>query len=343
VHVHVHVDDVGEAAMTARADTLGIVGAGRFGSALASVVARAGRPVLVWTRDASVAEAIRAERKSPRLPAAELGSPVRVTTDPGELAAGARLIVLAVVSTDARQRARELGRVVDGNHLLVHAVGSLATPGDDRVSEILAQETPALRLGALAGPALPADLAAGQFSSMVIASRFDEVIAEARRLLNTPPALRVYTSHDVVGVELAAALSGAYTVAIGLADALGVGPGPRAVLITRGLAEASRLGAVFGAEARTFAGLAGLGNLLVRSAPGVAARDYDLGQRLAAGTVPPAAEWSEGARAAVAVAGLAARRGVRMPVLRGLAAILTGHASPADAARLAADSVAAEE
>jgi glycerol-3-phosphate dehydrogenase (NAD(P)+) len=350
-----------------RADTLGIVGAGSFGSALASVVGRTGRRVVIWSRDPEVVAAIESERRSPRLPAAELPPSVIATTDPRKLAAEARLLVLAVASTDAARRAREVGQVVDGGHILIHAVGALAAPPtderlrvgaggvpagsaggagleprwiDERISEILAAATPALRIGALAGPALPSDLAAGQFSSMVIASRFDEVITEARRLLNAPPALRVYTSHDVIGVELAAALSGALAIAVGLADALGVGPGPRAVLVTRGLAEASRLGQAAGGEARTFTGLAGLGNLMVRSAP--AHREYAFGQALLAGARPER-DWPEGARAAVAATRLAARLGVRTPVLGGLAAVITGTLSPKEAARLAADTVATEE
>src|SRR3990167_5770848 len=129
----------------------------------------------------------------------------------------------------------------------------------------MARGLPTLKIGALAGPALPGALAIGEFSSMVVASPFDEVVAETRRLLNAPPVLRVYGSKDLSGVELASALSGAYIVALGLADGLGMGAGPRAVLITRAIAEASRLGAALGADPRTFSGLAGLGNILVRA------------------------------------------------------------------------------
>src|SRR5262249_54738003 len=118
------------------------------------------------------------------------------------------------------------GDVIDGSHILVHAIGALATPTNERVSEVLAQGIPTLKIGVLAGPALPNDLAESAYSSMVIASNFDEVVAEGRRLLNAPPALRVYSSKDVAGVELASALAGAYTVALGLSDGLGLGPGP---------------------------------------------------------------------------------------------------------------------
>ncbi len=338
---------------TTRADTVGIVGAGTFGTALGSVLARAGRRVILWSRDVAVIEAIQTTRRCPRMPAALLPEPLEATADPRRLASEARFLVLAVSSKDVRTRSRELGDVIDGSHIVVHAIGALAAPvrdaahtgadlANERVSEVMLAGMPTLKVGVLAGPALPADLAEGQYSSMVVASRFDEVVAEARRLLNVPPALRVYGSKDLVGVELASALSGAYTVALGLADGLGMTTGPRAVLVTRAVAEASRLGAASGAEARTFAGLAGLGNLLVR-ASGDRSADYLLGRRLADGIVTADGGRTEGARAAIAAVDLAKSLKIRMPVLQGLAAVLTGKMEPRDAAQMVGDTVAVEE
>src|SRR5262245_58596896 len=184
--------------MTAsRGETVGIVGAGPFGTGLASVVARAGRRVVLWSRDADVVRACNIQRRCPRLPDAPLPEPLEATNDPRYLSAQARFVVLAVVSTDVRERARQLGDVLDGSHLVVHAVGALAAGTDERVTEVVAAGTPTLRIGALAGPALPADLATGQYASMVVASTFDEVLGETRRLLNAPPMLRLYGSHDV--------------------------------------------------------------------------------------------------------------------------------------------------
>lgn len=326
--------------MTARRDTIGIAGAGRFGTALGSVLARAGRRVVLWSRDAAVVEAIRHTRRNPRLPGAPLPEPLEATGDPRRLAGEARFIVLAVTSTSVRDRARELGDAIDGSHIVVHAIGALAAPSNDRVSQAMEQGLPTLKLGAIAGPALPDDLAEGNSSSMVIASAFDEVVGEGRRLLNTPPVLRVYGSHDLVGVELASALSGAYTVALGLSDGLGIAPGTRAVLLTRALAEASRLGVAAGAEARTFVGLSGLGNLLVRASERSA--DYQLGRRLADGSAAAGAA-TEGARAAGAGVDLAGRLGVRVPVLQAIAAVLTGRLEPRKAAGLISDTVAEAE
>jgi glycerol-3-phosphate dehydrogenase (NAD(P)+) len=343
--------------VSARADVVGIVGAGTFGTALGSVLARAGRRVVIWSRDLGVVEAIQKSRRSPRLPAAQLAAPLEATADPRKLAAEARFIVLAVSSKDVRERARELGDVIDGSHIVVHAIGALSLPAapavpvarttktdmvGQRVSEVMLAGLPTLKIGALAGPALPADMIESLYSSMVVASRFDEVVAEGRRLLNAPPVLRVYSSKDLVGVELASALSGAYTVALGLADGLATPAGTRAVLVTRAVAEASRLGQAAGAEPRTFAGLAGLGNLLVRANSDRSA-DYVLGRRMAEGIVTADAQRTEGARAALAAVDLAASLKVRMPVLQGIAGVLTGNLEPREAAKQIGDTVAVEE
>jgi glycerol-3-phosphate dehydrogenase (NAD(P)+) len=279
---------------------------------------------------------------SPGLAGGGLPESIDATADPRKLASDARFFVLATTSAIVRERARELGDVLDGSHIVVHAIGALAHPTNERVSEVMVQGLPTLKVGVMAGPALPADLAEGEFSSMVIASAFDEVVAEGRRLLNAPPTLRVYGSKDLAGVELASALSGAYTIALGLADGLGMGPGPRAVLITRAVAESSRLGAAAGAEAKTFAGLAGLGNMLVR-ASGERSADYVLGRRIADGIVTGDNAKTEGARATITGVELAKSLRVRMPVLQGLAAVLTGKLEPRDAAQLVGDQVADTE
>jgi glycerol-3-phosphate dehydrogenase (NAD(P)+) len=340
---------------SSRRDTVGIVGAGAFGTALGSVIARAGRRVVLWSRDTDIVSSIQKNRTCPRLPDAPLPEPLEATADPRRLATECRFLVMAVSSTDVRERARELGNFLDGSHIVVHAIGALAAPANERVSEVMAKGLPTLKIGALAGPALPGDLAVGEWSSMVVASVFDEVVAEARRLLNAPPALRVYSTKDLAGVELASALSGAYTVALGLCDGLGIGPGTRAVLLTRTIAEAARLGQASGADARTFSGLAGLGNLLVRgtertakprgTSPEIPAlsADYQLGRRLAEGVITADAARTEGARAALAGAQLAQRLRVRMPVLEGLAGVLAGKLEPRDAVKLIGEHVAVEE
>jgi glycerol-3-phosphate dehydrogenase (NAD(P)+) len=326
-----------------RGDSVGIVGAGTFGTALASVLARAGRHVILWSRDTAIVRSIQKDRTCSRLPTAPLPQPLEATADPKELAQKARFIVLAVTSTNVRDRARELGEVLDGSHIVVHAIGALSAPTNERVSEVIAQGIPTLKIGVLAGPALPADLIGNQFSSMVVASSFDEVVSEGRRLLNAPPILRVYSSKDLAGVEMASALAGAYTVALGLCDGLQIGTGARAVLLTRAVAEGSRLCAAAGGDLRTFAGLAGLGNMLIRGDGKSVSADYQLGKRLADGVITAETSRTEGARAALAMTQLAGTLRVRMPVLSGVAGVLAGKIEPRDAAKLIGDTVAVEE
>lgn len=323
-----------------REHCVGIVGAGPFGTALANLVASAGRPVTLFSLDPHVIAAIRERRENPRVPDLSLSPSVSATDDPGQFCRDARFLVIAVSSTEVRQRVHLLGDHLDGQHIVVHAIGALASPDDTRVSQVIEEETPVLRIGALAGPALWRDLMSGRFSSMVVASAFDEVTREARRLLSVPPALRLYSGHDLIGVEMAAALSCAYTVAVGISDGLGLGPGPRAVLITRALAEASRLGRAVGASDRTFTGLAGLGNLLVRTQSEHSA-DYLAGLELAEADTVGAP--TEGTRAALAGVRLARRVGQRAPVLTAIARVVQGELTAREAASAAADTVADEE
>lgn len=327
-------------------ESVGIVGAGPFGLALAKLIGEAGRQVTLWSQSAAVVEQVNREHACPeRLPGAALPERVHATRDPAELAGAARFLVVAVASTEVRDRCRQLGEVLDGGHIVVHAIGAFASPGDEPVSEVLRAELPVLRCGALAGPALAGDLAERRYSSMVCASKFDEVAAEARRLLGVAPALRIYQGRDLTGVELAAALAGAYTVALGIADAMGIGAGERATLITRAVAESSRLGEALGADARTFAGLAGLGNLLVRTSPGARelSADYAFGTALGGGTPAQQLTPTEGVRAAAAAVRLAARHSVRLRLLPAMASVMRGECTPRAAALAAAESVALAE
>ena len=138
--------------MSQRSDTIGIVGAGTFGTALASILARGGKRVVLWCRDPKVVAEIEKTRRCPRLPQAPLPEPLIATADPKFLAAEARFLVMCVVSTDVRERARELGDVLDGSHIVVHAIGALATPTNQRVSEVIGEGISSLKIGVIAGP-----------------------------------------------------------------------------------------------------------------------------------------------------------------------------------------------
>jgi glycerol-3-phosphate dehydrogenase (NAD(P)+) len=302
---------------------VGNIGAGAFGTALADVIASAGRRVLLETGDVELARELNGRHTHRRLPGITVSPRVRATASVPEVVGEARLLVLAVSSRRAREVVPELGKVTTGAHAIVHAIGALVQHGGAgsamvRMSELLRLETPVRRLGVLVGPALARDLAERRPAALVVASPYAEVVSAAQRALSTPPTLRVYGSRDLVGAEIASALAGAFTLGLGMADTLDFGPGPRALLITRGMAEGARLLIAAGGQARTMAGLAGLGNVLARSSPGAAEHsdDYQLGVALARGQ---ARGTSEGLRTLPSLIGLAEALGVRMPILRALA------------------------
>jgi glycerol-3-phosphate dehydrogenase (NAD(P)+) len=329
--------------------TLGIIGGGAFATALAHLVAGRGGAgeVHLWTDDAALAEEISTRRThARRLPGLEIHPGVRASSDLGAVVRAARLLLLAVSSPRVPDVVRALGAVADGRHLLVHAIGAPVTlpgGGGTRVAELVSRETSIKRVGVLAGPALARDLLDRKPAAVIAASPFDEVVARTRASVEVPGVLRVYGSKDLIGVELASAISGAMTIALGLADGLGLGPGPRAVLLTRAVAEGTRLSTAAGARERTFGGLAGLGNLLVRATPGGdRSDDYQLGLALARGEAVERRE-TEGTRAAAAAVKLGRRLGARTPLLDAVYAIVHEGVPVAQAAARLAETGADEE
>ena len=330
-----------------RRNTVGVLGAGGFGTAISQLIASRGRSVFILSSNEDVATEINTKRQNKRsLPAVTLHEGISATTNDAELAEACRFIIVAVTSTEVAARLAKIGAKLGGQHILVHAVGALSLSDEKRISEVIEEKTPVRRIGVMAGPSLPSDLVGDQVSSMVVASRFDEVTQEAHRLIAHPPKLRMYRSSDLIGVELASILASAYTLAIGMASALQIGASTHAVLVTRIVAEASRLLKAAGAEERTFAGLSGLGNLLVRAARA----DVDPTPSIQYGRSlvdskkfeRPARE-PEGVRAARAGVRLAAKFRIRVPVLEAVATVLDGGLPPEKAAALIARSVADEE
>ena len=223
-----------------------IIGGGAWGLALAAAAARAESDVVLQTR---------------RDLDGQLPKGVRVVRDPKESAGHARLLVLAVPSSACRAVARDLGNHLDGAHYVVHGVRGLE--GDDlhTVADVIRDETPARRTGALGGPALASDLHAGRPSVLVVGSRYPEV-SECVTATFGSPTLRVYPTADLRGLEWASALVGCLTIAVGYAQAMQMSPGLIAALISRSIGEAARIAAAAGGEEKTLLGLAGYGDLL---------------------------------------------------------------------------------
>jgi len=221
---------------------------------------------------------------------------VRIVREMKEAADHARLIILAVPSSVSRAVARELGDHVTGAHYVVHGVRGLVHGGGDSedlrtISEVIREETPVRRAGALGGPALAQDILAGRPSVVVVGSRYPEV-SEATTLALSSPTLRVYPTQDLRGLEWASALVGCLTIAIGYAQAMQMSAGLVAALISRSVGEASRIAAAAGGEEKTLLGLAGYGDLLASIAQSERP-EVLVGQALARG-LPP----SEAAKAA---------------------------------------------
>lgn len=227
---------------------MGVLGAGRWGVALACAARRTGAEVLVHSRREVEAEAVAAAK-------------IEVTPDLRALATRCGLILIAVPSDVVRDVARALGDVIDGSHLLVHGVRGLSGEGLIPISEVIREETPCRRVGALGGPAVADDLIAGRPGVIAVASRYPEVTRAVSTALGSP-TLRVSVTHDLTGLEWASALNGCLFVALGFARALGVSPGLLAGILTRGLAEATRLAVAAGAEEKTFQGIVGVGDVM---------------------------------------------------------------------------------
>ena len=295
-----------------------VIGAGAWGTALADLLARNGNAVCVWAREEDVVRSINEKRENPIfLPGFELHHAIKATHDQRAALEGASYIVYAAPSQHLRAVARDGSPYVAGDAVLAVAskgieVGSLAL-----MSDVIATELPGRAVVAISGPSFAAEVAARQPTAIVAAS----VTADAARLAQDAPSnstFRVYTHDDLVGVELAGALKNVMAVATGIVEGLGLGNNSRAALITRGLAEMTRLGLAIGARPATFAGLAGIGDLVL-TCTGALSRNRAVGVEIGKGKTleqalagkPTVAEGVVTTRSAVA---LAKREEVEMPI-----------------------------
>ncbi len=319
--------------MSEAGERVAVVGTTGWGTTLAVILAGNGHDVLLLARTAAEAETLdRARENGRHRPGLTL--PQRLTVSANVEALGdASLIVLAVPSqTLAENLARIAGRPAPAATLL-SAIKGIGPETGQRMSEIVAAHSYAPeRVLALSGPNFAAEIAAGLPAATVIAGSDRGRAQRAQALLNGP-RFRVYTSNDIVGVELGGALKNVIAIACGLSDGLGYGENAKAALVTRGLSEISRLGLACGAAATTFLGLAGIGDLVL-SCESDLSRNRRLGLALAKGLDLDAARAAvggvvEGAVTAVAVRRLAAQRGVEMPVCEALYGVLYEGKAPA--------------
>jgi glycerol-3-phosphate dehydrogenase (NAD(P)+) len=253
---------------------------------------------------------------------------VSVAKDERQIADEARLVLLAVPSGWARDVARSLGAHLDGRHFVVHGVRGLVGAPMETISDVVRDETPVRRLGALGGPALASDLLAGRPTVMVCASPYPEVCRALGHALSSP-TLRLYATDDRLGLEWASALVGCLAIAVGYARGVGLGPGLLAAFITHAVEEAARIAAAAGGKERTVLGLGGYGDLLASIAQ-TERPEVLIGEALAAGksleaALAQMAQRVEAVELAGRIASWAEAAGVKAPIVAALAqSVLAG-------------------
>ena len=315
-----------------------VLGAGAWGTTLAWMLAGQDRTVRLWCFEEDLAAEMQATRRNRRFrPEIELPASLEVSSDLGAALAGADTLVLAVPSQWLRpvlDQAREhLGAV----ELIVSATKGLEEHTGLRMSQVVAERLGEGRpLAALSGPNLSQEIAEGMPAVSVVAAESAEVAARAQRLLSTP-LFRVYRNYDIIGVELCGALKNVIAVGAGMCDGLGFGANVKAALVTRGLAEMSRLGVRLGAAPATFWGAAGVGDL-VATCNSPQSRNWNVGHRLARGESweqirQSTASVAEGVHTTVAARGLGQRLGLALPITEALYRILFERLSATEAVR----------
>jgi glycerol-3-phosphate dehydrogenase (NAD(P)+) len=324
-----------------------VVGAGAWGTALADLVARNGHRTTLWAREPDVVEDVNVHHRNSRfLKGAELAPSLTATGDLAAAVGDASTITFVAPSHVLRAVIRSAAHAVPRDATLIVATKGIERETFALMTDVVAEELPGRPVVALSGPSFAAEVAMRQPTAVVAASRDSAAALQTQQLFSSPE-FRVYTQRDVVGVELGGALKNVMAVATGVLDGLGLGFNPRAALITRGLAEMSRLGVALGAEASTFAGLAGMGDLVL-TCTGSLSRNRTVGVEIGQGRpiadVLHARETiAEGVITTQSAHALAMARGVEMPIVRTMHRILFEAMPPRDAiAELMARALRAE-
>ena len=305
--------------------TVGVVGAGAWGTALANAAARADRRVLLYARDPAQAAALARDRvNQAKLPSARLDPAIDPTADLQALAP-AQALLIAVPAQAVRGICESLAPIIaEGCPIIVCAKG-LERGSESFMTEVVAQALPHALPAVLSGPSFAADVAAGLPTAVVIGASEPEVAAELAQGLSSL-TLRLYHTTDARGVEIGGAGKNVLAIAAGMVEGRGLGDSAKAALVARGFAELRRFAAAHGARPETLMGLSGLGDLMLSTAS-AKSRNFALGLALGRGEPPATAthgKLAEGAFTASVLCAMARRAGVDMPVSEAVAAILDG-------------------
>ncbi|MFJ6213157.1 NAD(P)H-dependent glycerol-3-phosphate dehydrogenase [Streptomyces sp. NPDC092296] len=297
-----------------------VYGNGSWGTAFAMVLADAGCEVVLWGRRAELADAVNRTHVNPAyLPGVRLPETITATSDPAAAAAGAEFAVLAVPSQTLRGNLAAWAPLLEPDAVLVSLMKGVELGTAKRMSEVIAEVADAgpERVAVVSGPNLAGEIANRQPAASVVACADEDVAKRLQAACHTG-YFRPYTNTDVVGCELGGAVKNVIALAVGMADGMGLGDNTKASLITRGLAETSRLGRAFGADPYTFAGLAGMGDL-VATCSSPLSRNHTFGINLGRGmtlaeAVAATSQTAEGVKSCESVLDLARRSGVEMPI-----------------------------
>ena len=325
---------------------IAVLGAGSWGATLARVLALTGKDVTLWTRDENKAALLIEKRHVEKPLSISLPESVEISADLERSLHGRQIIIFACTSQSLRSVAQLVktrikcpsavaaGRAVDfseNNPVLVSAAKGLELTSFLRMSQILEEVLPSFPVCSLSGPNLAIEVLKGLPTATVIACKDGSVAKRVQSQL-TISSLRMYSNEDIVGVELGGSFKNVIAIAAGGVDGLALGANAKAALMTRGLAEMTRLAVTMGARAGTMAGLAGLGDLMATCSSELS-RNYRLGKMIAQGLSPEAALESlgavaEGANTARAVCQLAAKMSIELPIAMQVEAALRGDISP---------------
>ncbi|MGB2714345.1 MAG: NAD(P)H-dependent glycerol-3-phosphate dehydrogenase [Vicinamibacterales bacterium] len=312
---------------------IAILGAGSWGTALAVHLSRSGRDVRLWARDADLVAAMQRAHSNPRyLPNIALESSVRLTADLDDAVSGASYVVLAVPSHGLRAVVRTVTGQLPAGAVLVSAAKGLEEGSLARMSQAIEAETGGTHpVVVLSGPSFAEEVARGLPTAVLAASADAKAVSGVQEHFRGP-ALRIYASDDVTGVEIGGALKNVIAIAAGVVQGIGLGHNSMAALITRGLAEISRLANAEGGRRETLAGLAGLGDLVL-TCTGDLSRNRRVGMQLGQGRaldeiLSDLHMVAEGVRTTGVALALAARHGIELPIACQMKQVLDGKSSP---------------
>lgn len=315
---------------------VGLLGGGSWGTTVASVVSR-NAPITLWARDAETVDGINSHHENRKyLPGIRLPSALRATSDMAEVVAGADVLVMGVPSHSFRGVLEEAKRHLRPWVPVISLTKGLELASGKRMTELIEEILPGHPVGVLTGPNLAREIMTGQAAASVL-SMADEIVVRALQPVFHSGLFRVYTNTDLLGCELGGVLKNIIAIAVGMGDGLGAGDNTRAGLMTRGLAEITRLGVAMGGRPETFAGLTGMGDLIATCTSPLS-RNRHVGVELGKGRhideiIAGMNMVAEGVKSAPTVIALAERYGLDMPIARDVYDVTQGKRSAQDVFR----------